>query len=919
MNRSLRRYEFSERLAEILGESRRDLRFRVTLMVTHGLLPPGPRGPGSPPATPDYAAALLIGVMAAPQQVHTVEAIRCYRQLEPTILAPEAATPGVVVGATVRQIEKPEPPRLLSHRLRFGDALARLLDQARDPATRGELARDLFGVWVARGFPVAAVQLAAWWQGRRTIMTQRYELPEGGLPPAWLDPERGGAVEPGLFHSVFLPVGKLIDVGTLTAIPPETFIKSSTERPTERKPRVLNLNLDQTIANFATLARNRRNRRPWEKFLETAAAARALREKTDAQAGQRLTEVTGFGANPGNLKMLTYVPQDLPASAPLVVVLHGCTQTAASYDHGTGWSTLADRFGFALLLPEQKRANNLLQCFNWFKPDDTGRGSGEALSIREMIERMIALHGVDPKRVFITGVSAGGAMSSVMLATYPELFAGGAIIAGVPYRSANGLQEAFDTIFQGRSRSGREWGDLVRAASAHDGPWPKVSVWHGAADSTVKPVNADEIVKQWADVHNLAPVHSHEHVVEGHLRRVWHGPNGEDIIESYTVAGMGHGVPIDPGDADHQCGNAAPFILDVGISSTWHIARSWGLTENRRAEPAVARPAAGAEAIGAEAPQWTPKPDPAMARDDEAAIQPDLTSVIFTRHRKHGEHGKQGEHAGRTGSEGTSSSKRSRPKDDAERQDSAKRQGGDLPGGIDIQAILTKSFELAGLATKLGTSAASARSGGGTPGGVDIQAILAKSFELAGLAKGLGETATGGTEQPPGHDNQKAAGNAETGWAGEGWQLVAESRPSDVSGDDVSGDGRVLFGQVSSGSRGDGGTRVRTVSRRMFLGQRPSLGYRRRLDLGAAVNMYTNATFAVLVDGVVVDEVSSTGMDYAESAWTERTGIDLAEFADRTVTLTFQVTANSNVCAEVTAKAWIAGIAVEDAGTSGAP
>lgn len=878
MNKSLRRYEFSERLAKILGESRRDLRFRVTLLVTHGLLRAGPRGPGSPPATPDDAALLLIGVMAAPQQVDTIEAIRCYRELQPTVLAPEAATPGVVVGARVsprkESTERPEPPRLLSNRLRFGEALARLLDHARDPDRRPELARDLFGVWVARGFPVAAVQLAAWWQGRRTILTQRYELPEGGLPPAWLDPERGGAADPGLFHSVFLPVGKLIEIGSLTAI------------PEERTTRVLNL--DQTIANFATLARNRRNRRPWEKFLETAAATRALREKAEAEEGQRLTEVIGFGSNPGNLKMLTYVPEDLPAGAPLVVVLHGCTQTAASYDYGTGWSTLADRFGFAVLLPEQKRANNPLRCFNWFKPADTLRGEGEARSISEMVERMIAMHGLDRARVFITGVSAGGAMSSVMLATYPELFAGGAIIAGVPYRSATGLQEAFDTIFQGRTRPAREWGDLVRDASDHKGPWPRIAVWHGAADSTVKPVNADEIIKQWTDVHDLSEHHSHEHEVDGHLRRVWHGPRGEEIIESYTVTGMGHGVPVDPGDQDHQCGRAGPFIIDVGISSTYHIARSWGLAETRRVRPAAAERPSHTEPAQA-APRPTPRP--ATARDDQDGVPPeatpesvsDLANIIFSRQHRHRDQGEAGRDRAKAG--------RAEP-------------SGGTSGGIDIQAILAKSFELAGLATKLGTGAASGKSGGSTPGGVDIQAILAKSFELAGLAQSLGEA--GAMEQRSAAEDRKPDGAAETGWEGEGWHFVAE-------GGEEAG-GRALAGDVSSGTGGDGGLKVRTASRRMFLGQKPSLSYRRRLDLRAAANMYTSATFAVLVDGVVVDEASATGMDYAENTWTDRAGIDLGEFADRTVTLSLRVSANSNVCADVSAKAWIAGITVEDAG-----
>jgi poly(hydroxyalkanoate) depolymerase family esterase len=136
----------------------------------------------------------------------------------------------------------------------------------------------------------------------------------------------------------------------------------------------------------------------------------------------RLTETTGFGTNPGDLKMFSYLPGDQRArqKLPLVVVLHGCTQNAAGYDTGAGWSTLAARYGFALLMPEQKASNNGNTCFNWFNPDDITRGSGEALSIRQMIARMTRDHAIDGKRIFITGLSAGGAMTAVMLATYSQ-------------------------------------------------------------------------------------------------------------------------------------------------------------------------------------------------------------------------------------------------------------------------------------------------------------------------------------------------------------------------------------------------------------------------------------------------------------------------------------------------------------------
>ena len=293
----------------------------------------------------------------------------------------------------------------------------------------------------------------------------------------------------------------------------------------------------------------------------------------------RLTEVSGFGLNPGNLRMLTYVPEEVAASPALVVVLHGCTQTAAGYDHGSGWSALADRYGFIVLYAEQQEANNPKRCFNWFQSADTDRDRGEAHSIRQMVEYAIKQHNVDRTRVFATGLSAGGAMTATMLATYPDVFAAGAIIAGLPYRCATSVPEAFECMFQGQTRSAQEWGGLVRNASPHRGPWPKVSVWHGSADTTVKPMNAGEIIKQWTDVHGLKPSPSFSETVDGYPRRVWTNASGEDVIEEYVITGMAHGTPLAVGNDENSYGAAGPFLLDVGISSSYRIAEFWGLTE----------------------------------------------------------------------------------------------------------------------------------------------------------------------------------------------------------------------------------------------------------------------------------------------------------------------------------------------------
>jgi poly(3-hydroxybutyrate) depolymerase len=169
-------------------------------------------------------------------------------------------------------------------------------------------------------------------------------------------------------------------------------------------------------------------------------------------------------------------------------------------------------------------------------------------------------------------------MTSVMLAAYPEVFAGGAVIAGVPYRAATGVPAALQCMFKGQVRSAREWGDLVRRASLHRGPWPKVSVWHGGADLTVSPVNAGEIVKQWADVHGLAAIPSRAEIVDGHSRHVWTNAAGEDVLEQYMNSGMGHGAPVALDGGPERHGAADRFFLDARISSSYHIVRFWGLT-----------------------------------------------------------------------------------------------------------------------------------------------------------------------------------------------------------------------------------------------------------------------------------------------------------------------------------------------------
>jgi len=290
----------------------------------------------------------------------------------------------------------------------------------------------------------------------------------------------------------------------------------------------------------------------------------------------RLSELSGFGSNPGALRAHFYVPPSLAASAALVVVLHGCTQDASGYDHGSGWSRLADEQGFVLLYPEQQRGNNANLCFNWFNPGDTQRDAGEALSIRQMVAMMVAEYPIDPARIFVTGLSAGGAMASVILATYPEVFAGGAIIAGLPYGTAASIPEAFDRMRAHGGPPAEALGTLVSAASSHNGPWPTISVWHGDRDATVSHRNSARIVEQWRSIHQLTREPNVVQRIDGHLRRAWHDTHGREVVEEYCITGLGHGTPLSTSGAN-ACGTAGPYMLEAGISSTRRIADFWGL------------------------------------------------------------------------------------------------------------------------------------------------------------------------------------------------------------------------------------------------------------------------------------------------------------------------------------------------------
>lgn len=272
-----------------------------------------------------------------------------------------------------------------------------------------------------------------------------------------------------------------------------------------------------------------------------------------------IDEVKSFGDNPGGLKMYVHEPAGKTPFA-VVVALHGCTQSAADYVNA-GWNDVADREGLVVVYAEQSTVNNPMRCFRWWEPDHIGK-SGEAKSIANMVAAAHSKYGTT--RAFVTGLSAGGAMTAVMLAAYPELFEAGAIMAGVPYKCATSQADSFGCL-GGKTQTADAWGALVPAASTK----PRVSIWQGDADFTVRPENREELVKQWTKVNGVSEEPSETTAEGAATHHVHRDASGTVRVESWEIAKMGHGVAVDP-KAD--CGKAGAFVLDAGVCSTGHAA-----------------------------------------------------------------------------------------------------------------------------------------------------------------------------------------------------------------------------------------------------------------------------------------------------------------------------------------------------------
>jgi poly(hydroxyalkanoate) depolymerase family esterase len=286
---------------------------------------------------------------------------------------------------------------------------------------------------------------------------------------------------------------------------------------------------------------------------------------------QSALELTNFGSNPGGLRMFVTVPTTPRPQPALVVAMHGCSQSAAEYQKA-GWDTFANRYGFYVLYPQIGGT----ACFGWFDSAQTTRGQGQALSIAQAVAAMKTTYGIDATKVFVTGLSAGGGMTAAMLGSYPDVFAAGAVMAGLPYECATSITGA-SACQQGLDKTPAQWAALVTQANpSFHGPWPRVSIWNGSSDTTVAPKNLNELMEQWTQVAGVDQVADVTSTVGPATRKEYRDSSGVTQVETWLISGMGHGTPVDP---TNGCGTAGAFILDVKLCSTEWATRFFKLDQ----------------------------------------------------------------------------------------------------------------------------------------------------------------------------------------------------------------------------------------------------------------------------------------------------------------------------------------------------
>lgn len=300
----------------------------------------------------------------------------------------------------------------------------------------------------------------------------------------------------------------------------------------------------------------------------------------------QLTDITtNIIENPGNLNAFIHEPVNKPTKKiPLVLVLHGCNQDAIEISSGSGWNKLADSLNFLVLYPEQKGANNMMKCFNWFLKDDQEKDKGEIASIHEMVKYAVSHYAIDTSKIFIYGVSAGAAMSVNYMACYPSTIKSGAILAGTAYKQVDSPMKSFSemrqpTMFDEANLRQK----LYSQDSLYKGEFPQLIVIHGTDDKVVQYGNGEVLIKQWKTAFKVTS-ESMKQVVAGAttptiMRTDYKDAKGRSVIILYKANKWGHYLMIDPGPGLKQGGEVSKHAKDGDFFSTYQIAKDWNLAK----------------------------------------------------------------------------------------------------------------------------------------------------------------------------------------------------------------------------------------------------------------------------------------------------------------------------------------------------
>ncbi|GIJ48347.1 hypothetical protein Val02_52330 [Virgisporangium aliadipatigenens] len=282
-------------------------------------------------------------------------------------------------------------------------------------------------------------------------------------------------------------------------------------------------------------------------LLTMTATVAALTVAPPARAAA-LVEVTNFGTNPSNLRMHLYVPDRLAARPAVLLAVHYCTGTGPAFYSGTRFAALADQYGFIVIYPSATRSG---QCFDVSSPQALRHdGGSDPVGLVSMVRYVQQRYSTDTSRTFVTGASSGAMMTNVLLGDYPDVFRAGAAFAGVPFgcfATTDGSSWNSQCAQGQIDRTPQAWGDLVRGAyPGYSGSRPRMQVWHGVNDDTLRYPNFNEEIDQWTNVLGVSRTPVLTDTPRANWTRTRYGTNTVQApVEAISVANTGHNLPQD--------------------------------------------------------------------------------------------------------------------------------------------------------------------------------------------------------------------------------------------------------------------------------------------------------------------------------------------------------------------------------------